>query len=111
MLLLQEQVATALTINASPTVDPIVGSSSTICAPNTLALTDNTAGGVWSSSNTAVATVDTAGLVTGVAEGSAVISYTVTDNGCSTAVTYSVDVKDPVNISTQPSSSNYINRS
>jgi hypothetical protein len=94
--------ATALTINTNPTVDPIVGSSSTICAPNTLALTDNTAGGVWSSSNTAVATVDTAGLVTGVAEGSAVISYTVTDNGCSTAVTYNVDVKDPVNISTQP---------
>ena len=94
--------STSLTINASPTVDPIVGSSSTICAPNTLALTDNTAGGVWSSSNTAVATVDTAGLVTGVAEGSAVISYTVTDNGCSTTVTYSVDVKNPVNISSQP---------
>lgn len=95
--------STSLIINTNPTVDPINGGGVTeLCAPNTLALTDNTAAGVWSSSNSAIATVDSAGLVTGVAEGTVVISYTVTDNGCSTSATYSINVKNPVNITTQP---------
>ncbi|GAA4039582.1 hypothetical protein GCM10022388_00080 [Flavobacterium chungnamense] len=94
--------ASSLVVNTFPIVDPILGSSNDLCIPNTLALTNATALGVWSSSNSLVATVDSAGLVTGVAEGTATISYTVTDNGCSTASTYVVNVKEPVAISTQP---------
>ncbi|WP_164974909.1 GEVED domain-containing protein [Flavobacterium stagni] len=92
----------SLTINASPVVSPITGPSNDLCMPNTLALANNTALGVWSSSDTAVATINTSGEVTGVTEGTATISYTVTDNGCSTAVTYTVNVKAPVAITTNP---------
>ena len=38
---------------------------------------DSSSGGVWSSSNTAIATVDATGLVTGVSAGSATITYSV----------------------------------
>ncbi len=92
----------SLTINASPVVSAITGPSNDLCMPNTLALANNTALGVWSSSDTAVATINTFGEVTGVTEGTATISYTVTDNGCSTAVTYTVNVKAPVVITTNP---------
>lgn len=52
----------------------IVGSS-TVCVGATITLSDSTPGGNWSSSNTAIATVGTSGIVTGIAPGSAVISY------------------------------------
>ncbi len=93
---------TSMAVNSIPVVSPITGSSNDLCMPNILELENSTALGVWSTSNPSIATVN-AGDVTGVAEGTAVISYTVTDNGCSTAVTYTVNVKAPVNISTQPS--------
>ncbi len=48
-----------------------------ICLGNTSNLANTTAGGTWSSSNNAVATVDNNGVVTSVSVGSAVISYTV----------------------------------
>ena len=54
------------------------GSHAYICVGNTTTLTDANAGGVWTSSNIAVATVNsTTGVVTGIADGYAVISYTV----------------------------------
>jgi uncharacterized protein YjdB len=47
-------------------------------------LSASVSGGTWSSSDTAIATVGGTGIVTGVAAGSVVISYTVS-NGCGTA--------------------------
>ncbi len=63
-----------------------VSGSSTVCiASATGYTTDGLSGGVWSSNNTAIATVDPAsGLVTGVSVGNATITYTVT-TGCGTA--------------------------
>ena len=62
------------------------GSHAQICVGNTTTLTDATAGGTWTSSNTAVATVNgSTGVVTGISNGYAVISYTVTSTticGC-----------------------------
>jgi sugar lactone lactonase YvrE len=55
---------------------PITGAD-TVCPSATVTLSDATAGGTWSSSNTAIATVNSAGAVTGVAVGTAIISYTV----------------------------------
>jgi uncharacterized protein YjdB len=67
------------TVNAAP--DSIMGSSS-ICLGFTTALTNGVGGGTWSSSNTAIATVDAGtGVVTGVANGTATISYTLS-GGC-----------------------------
>ncbi len=81
------------TVIALPTPSPIVGVTG-ICLGGSVTLTDALAGGMWSSSNPSVATVDpTTGAVTSIAVGSAVISYTVTDSlGCSGAVATTVTV-------------------
>lgn len=55
--------------------------ANTIQLGNTTTLTGTTAGGVWSSSNSAVASVNTAGVVSAVAVGTATITYTVTNSG------------------------------
>jgi len=89
--------ANSLTVNSFPVVNPITGDTA-LCMPNTLLLSTTSPGGTWSSSNEAVATV-VGGTVTGVTEGTVTISYTVTDNGCTTVVTYDVDVNEPVVIS------------
>ncbi|MCF8448534.1 MAG: Ig-like domain-containing protein [Taibaiella sp.] len=82
-----------VTINASPAdLDAIVGYNSlTVGTP--AFLSHMTAGGVWSSSNTSVATVSTtSGLVTGVSNGTSIISYTVSIGSCSKTTTVMVNV-------------------
>ncbi len=58
-------------------VMPITGSAA-ICPSSSIALTDSTPGGSWTSSSAGVATVSSSGVVTGVAAGTAIISYSVT---------------------------------
>ena len=58
-----------------------VNGTLSICAGSTTNLTDATAGGVWSSSTTAVGTISTTGVVTGLTAGTTTISYTA--GGCS----------------------------
>ena len=72
-----------LTVNGAPSAGFITGTTS-ICTGTVSSLSDATTGGTWSSSNASVATVDAAGNVSGVAVGSATISYTIT-NSCGTA--------------------------
>ncbi|MES2702563.1 MAG: M4 family metallopeptidase [Bacteroidota bacterium] len=64
--------------------DPIAGAAN-VCTASSTTYTNTTPGGTWSSSNTAVATVSPLGIVAGIAAGTAVISYSVS-NGCGTAV-------------------------
>ncbi|RYY67511.1 MAG: T9SS type B sorting domain-containing protein [Chitinophagaceae bacterium] len=66
-----------------PVVAPVLGGTN-LCSGTTVTLSNATPGGVWSSSNTAAATVNPAtGVVTGVATGTANIIYTVTNAaGC-----------------------------
>ena len=61
----------------------VINGIASICAGASASLTDTTAGGVWSSSNSTVLTVTAGGVVTGVTAGTAVISYAVT-NSCGT---------------------------
>jgi len=79
----QSQIMT-LTVNPLPTVATTSGSS-TVCSNGTTLLSNATGGGVWSSSNTTLATVNpSTGLVTGVAAGALNINYTLTNSsGCS----------------------------
>ena len=70
-----------ITINPAISAGTITGLSS-VCAGNTIALTDATGGGVWSNSNTNASVV--AGVVTGVSTGTSIISYAVTV-ACGTA--------------------------
>ncbi|HEY5408706.1 MAG TPA: putative Ig domain-containing protein [Ginsengibacter sp.] len=82
-----------INVHALPVVPAITGTFN-VCVNSTTNLADATGGGIWSSGNTAVATVNSStGVVAGVTTGTATISYAVTDaNGCSTIVTQDVTV-------------------
>ena len=83
-----------LTVNANPILGVINGTKS-VCVNATTPLSNTTTGGVWSSSNTTIATIDNAGIVSGLVAGTTTISYTVTNaNNCSTTVTATVAVND-----------------
>ncbi len=82
-----------VTVNDKPIVADIIGAS-TLCAGSSGLLTNTTAGGVWSSSNAAVATINGTGSVTAVAIGAATISYTVTNSCGSTVKTWNITVAD-----------------
>lgn len=78
-----------ITIFASIIAAPVAGvinGPDSVCPGYNITITDTVAGGIWSSSNTARATVSTAGVVTGVSPGTVTITYTVT-NTCGTAFT------------------------
>ncbi|NCX95199.1 MAG: hypothetical protein EBX41_02100, partial [Chitinophagia bacterium] len=85
-------IATQLiTVTNPPSAGTITGSS-TVCDNSTTPLTNGVGGGVWTSSNTSIATVgSTSGTVTGVAAGSVTITYTVT-TGCSAFTTFGMTV-------------------
>jgi uncharacterized protein YjdB len=67
-----------------PTVDTIAGPTS-ICLSTPTTYTDATTGGVWTSSNAAVATVNSSGLLTPVSAGTVNLTYTVT-NACGATI-------------------------
>ena len=71
-----------LTINDMPGIAPI-GGTLAICGSGTTIASDATTGGVWSSGNMSVATIDASGNITAVSAGSTEIYYTVTSSfGC-----------------------------
>ena len=80
-------------VDALPVISPISATFSSACVSTTIALSDATTGGVWSSSDITIASVDASGNVTGVSTGTATITYTVTNiSGCSAFVTYNVTI-------------------
>ncbi|MFN8283546.1 MAG: PKD domain-containing protein [Chitinophagales bacterium] len=81
----------AIVVKPLPTVAAITGAAS-VCVNSTTTYSSTTAGGIWSSSATGIATVNANGVVSGVSPGSAEIRYTVTSNGCSTMVTKVITV-------------------
>lgn len=67
-----------ITVGAAVTPAAIAYTATTVLVGATLSFTNPTPGGTWSSSNTAIATINpTTGLATGVAPGTAILSYTV----------------------------------
>ena len=84
-------VTSLVTVNANPTVAAITGTAN-VCVGKTTQLADATSNGVWSSSNTVVATI-ASGLVTSVTAGTSTISYTVTNaSSCYSTSTTNVTV-------------------
>jgi gliding motility-associated-like protein len=84
----------AATINVNGTASPITGTGadSVLCVASApVALSNATPGGVWKSSNTAVATVSATGTVYPVAPGSTTISYTL-GAGAACVPTYHITV-------------------
>ncbi|MBX2904627.1 MAG: T9SS type A sorting domain-containing protein [Taibaiella sp.] len=76
-------VTRIVTVSAAPDAGTISGVTSA-CIGMTTSLSSSVSGGTWSSSTPGVGTVSTTGVVAGIAAGTTVISYTVT-NGCGTA--------------------------
>jgi predicted outer membrane repeat protein len=70
-----------LTVAPFPVVDSITGDN-TVAVNYTLPLQTNTAGGIWASSDPAIATVDQLGVVTGVSVGQVEITYMLTQDTC-----------------------------
>ena len=85
---------TIVTINPLPNAGTITGIAS-VCAGSVTTLTAGASGGVWSSDASAIATIDASGAVTGVAQGTSNISYTVT-NGCGVASATAVVTINPL---------------
>ncbi|MBX2907977.1 MAG: Ig-like domain-containing protein [Taibaiella sp.] len=77
-----------ITVNTVPDAGTITGSD-TVEVDSVITLSNTVPSGTWLSSATAVATVNSSGIVTGVAEGTTTISYTVT-TGCGSATTTKV---------------------
>ena len=72
-----------LQVNLFPVVSAITGSASAVCVGSTVMLMNATSGGSWSSSDTAIATIDAAGAVTLRTNGMVTFQYAVA-NGCGT---------------------------
>lgn len=79
-------VTTAITVGAAPA--PITGPDS-VCIAAVISEADATIGGTWSSGTPSVATIGSStGIITGVAGGTTIITYTV--SGCSVYDTITV---------------------
>lgn len=83
---------TQVTVN--PAMDTVIGQLN-LCVGTSSPLSHAVGGGTWTSSNTAIATVNTTtGVVTGVAGGNANITYTVS-SGCTKVATVTVNTTVP----------------
>jgi trimeric autotransporter adhesin len=81
-------VTKTITVNTSP--GPIGGTLS-VCQGQTTTLSDPTLGGVWTSTTTTIATIgSSSGIVTGIASGTSLISYS-TGSGCLATATVTVN--------------------
>ena len=98
-----------ITINPLPTVANISGNTIVCDIAGTVSLTNVTSGGIWSSTNSNIASINSSGLVTGVSYGNATITYTVTDNNncvmsSNVVITVSALPATPINLTATPAS-------
>ena len=92
--LLEDSTVINITVNAKcvkPAVPTFTGDAA-VCVGATINLTPSVAGGTWTSSSTAKATV-TAGAVKGIVAGTATISYKVGTGDCSSTGTKLITVE------------------
>jgi trimeric autotransporter adhesin len=80
--------STVINVTVTPIPAGITGTT-TVCQGATTSLTDASLVGTWTSDNTAVATVDASGTVSGISGGTATITYST---GCGTDATQPVSV-------------------
>src|SRR5690554_3811325 len=93
-----------VTVTAPPNAGTLSGNQN-VCEGSTTTFSSTSSGGTWSSSNTGTATVNSSGVVTGQAAGTATITYTVTGTGgCSDATATRTVTVDPLPTVTIPSS-------
>ena len=81
-------------VNPLPVLDTIVGNTS-VCVGSTVALTNSTQGGSWSSFNNYVGSINASGVFTGNAYGTSAVTYTFTNNnGCTNKVSTVLSVNN-----------------
>ncbi|PZD78084.1 Ig-like domain-containing protein [Mesonia sp. K7] len=80
-------------ISIDPPAITIESGTNPVCIDDTVTLSNEIEGGVWESSNNAIATVDASGVVTGISVGTATISYTVTEETCEETVEQEINVE------------------
>ena len=86
-----------VSVNALPTLAAITGTTTTYLG-STTTLSNAITGGVWSSGTSGIATINSSGVVSGVAVGNSTITYTVTNsNSCSSNITKIVTVNPSAN--------------
>lgn len=68
---------------------PAISGVTSVCVGQTTTLTNAATGGTWGSSNTAIATVNPSGILTGVSAGTANVTYRLA-SGCYTSTTVTV---------------------
>jgi len=92
-----------LVIPEPPKISPITGSGTVVLGlKTTLATSTASSTGVWSSNAPAIASVNPAnGQVSGIAEGSAIITYTVSNSqGCTNSVSFNFRVVSATSLET-----------
>ena len=87
--------SSAITVITKPTVS--ISGPTTLCVGGTTQVLPSS-GGIWTSSNDAVATVNSSGLVTAVAFGTVSFIYTDNATGCSSSSTTSITVNSKPNL-------------
>lgn len=94
-----------VTVNAPSAVAPITGTLS-VCEGQTTTLANATPAGTWTSGSTANATVSSTGLVSGIAAGTATISYASTNVfGCTAYATAVATINSTPVATTTPAGS------
>ncbi|MDN3204840.1 glycine-rich domain-containing protein [Algoriphagus sediminis] len=75
------ETSISITVTAPPDAGTLSGTQE-VCEGGTRTFSSTTSGGVWSSGNPSVATIDpSTGVITGVSAGSAILTYTVSGSG------------------------------
>jgi gliding motility-associated-like protein len=92
-----ESSTITITINTGSNAGSITGDNSLCEGETTLLTSDGEPGGIWTSSNPSIATINSSGLVTALSSGNVVITYTINSSSCSgqsDQSTYSIVVND-----------------
>lgn len=87
-----------LTATAVVTINPLpaaIGGTATVCSGGTTTLTDASAGGAWSIAPTTIGTISATGALTGIAPGTATVTYTLPTT-CSVSATVTVTSLSPI---------------
>jgi len=110
VITVDEVIIPVTSVSISPTTDSIITGNTTQLTETVLPANATDKTGVWSSSNTGVATVTSGGLVSGITSGSTIITFTTNDGSFTDVSTITVNnaVVSVTSVSVSPASDTII---